>query len=43
MRTLEEDKIHPILMFPLSKTIKQLRAFWGWQDTVEFRYWDMQT
>jgi hypothetical protein len=29
MRTLEEDKIHPILMFPLSKTIKQLRAFWG--------------
>jgi hypothetical protein len=29
MRTLGEDRIHPILMFPLSKTIKQLRAFWG--------------
>jgi hypothetical protein len=29
MRALVEDKIHPILMFPLPKTLKQLRAFLG--------------
>jgi hypothetical protein len=29
MRSLGEDRIHPILMFPLPKTLKQLRAFWG--------------
>jgi hypothetical protein len=29
MRSLGEDIIHPILMFPLPKTIKQIRAFWG--------------
>jgi hypothetical protein len=28
MRALEEDKIHPILMFPLPKTLRQLWAFW---------------
>jgi hypothetical protein len=27
MRALGEDRIHPILMFPLPKTLKQLRAF----------------
>jgi hypothetical protein len=29
MRSLGEDRIHPILMFPLPKTLKQLRAFLG--------------
>jgi hypothetical protein len=29
MRTLGEDRICPVLMFPLPKTLKQLRAFWG--------------
>jgi hypothetical protein len=29
MRALGEDRIHLILMFPLSKTLKQLRAFLG--------------
>jgi hypothetical protein len=29
MRALGEDRICPILMFPLLKTLKQLRAFWG--------------
>jgi hypothetical protein len=29
MRSLEEDRIHPTLMFPLPKTLKQLRAFFG--------------
>jgi hypothetical protein len=29
MRSLGKDRIHPILMFPLPKTLKQLRAFWG--------------
>jgi hypothetical protein len=29
MRALVEERIHPILMFPLPKTLKQLRAFWG--------------
>jgi muramoyltetrapeptide carboxypeptidase LdcA involved in peptidoglycan recycling len=29
MRALEEDRIHPILMFPQTKTLIQLRAFWG--------------
>jgi hypothetical protein len=29
MRDLGEDRIRPILMFPLPKTLKQLRAFWG--------------
>jgi hypothetical protein len=29
MRALREDWIHPILTFPLSKTLKQLRAFCG--------------
>jgi hypothetical protein len=42
MRSLE-DRIHPILTFPLPKTLKQLRAFWGSQDTVEFGSWDIQT
>jgi hypothetical protein len=28
MRTLREDRICPILMFPLLKTLKQLRACW---------------
>jgi hypothetical protein len=27
MRSLGEDRIRPILMFPLPKTLKQLRAF----------------
>jgi hypothetical protein len=45
MRAPGEDKIHPVLMFPLPKTLKQLRAFLGVgsQDTVEFASWDMQT
>jgi hypothetical protein len=42
MRSLGEDRIHPILMFPLPKTLKQLRSFLGSQDTVEFGSWDMQ-
>jgi hypothetical protein len=29
MRSLGEDRIRPILMFPLSNTLKQLRAFFG--------------
>jgi hypothetical protein len=29
MRSLGEDRICPILMFPLPKTLKQLRAFLG--------------
>jgi hypothetical protein len=29
MRALGEDRIHLILIFPLPKTLKQLRAFWG--------------
>jgi hypothetical protein len=29
MRALGEDRIHPILMFPLPKTLKHLRAFLG--------------
>jgi hypothetical protein len=29
MRALREDRIHPILMFPLPKTLKQSRAFLG--------------
>jgi hypothetical protein len=29
MRALEKDKIHLILMLPLPKTLKQLRAFLG--------------
>jgi hypothetical protein len=29
MRALREDRIHPILMFPLPKTLKHLRAFLG--------------
>jgi hypothetical protein len=29
MRALGEDRIRPILMFPLPKTLKQLRAFLG--------------
>jgi hypothetical protein len=29
MRALGEDRILLILMFPLLKTLKQLRAFWG--------------
>jgi hypothetical protein len=29
MRSVGEDRIHPILMIPLPKTLKQLRAFWG--------------
>jgi hypothetical protein len=29
MRALGEDRIHPILMCPLLKTLKQLRAFSG--------------
>jgi hypothetical protein len=29
MRSLEEDRICPILTFPLPRTLKQLRAFWG--------------
>jgi hypothetical protein len=29
MRSLGEDRIRPILMFPLPKTLKQLRAFLG--------------
>jgi hypothetical protein len=29
MRSLGEDRIHPILTFPLPKTLKQLRAFLG--------------
>jgi hypothetical protein len=29
MGALGEDRIHPILMFPLPKTLKQLRAFLG--------------
>jgi hypothetical protein len=28
MRSLREGKICPILMFPLPKTLKQLRVFW---------------
>jgi hypothetical protein len=41
MRSLGEDRICPILTFPLSKILKQLRAFLG--VTVEFGSWDMQT
>jgi hypothetical protein len=29
MRAVGEGKIHPILMFPPPKTLKQLRAFFG--------------
>jgi hypothetical protein len=29
MRSLGEDRICPILMFPLPKALKQLKAFWG--------------
>jgi hypothetical protein len=29
MRSLGEDRIRPILTFPLPKTLKQLRAFLG--------------
>jgi hypothetical protein len=29
MKALGEDRIRPILMFPLPKTLKQLRAFMG--------------
>jgi hypothetical protein len=29
MRSLGEDRIHPILTFSLHKTLKQLRAFLG--------------
>jgi hypothetical protein len=29
IRALGEDRIHLILLFPLPKTLKQLRAFWG--------------
>jgi hypothetical protein len=29
MRSLGEDRICPILTFPLPKTLKQLRVFWG--------------
>jgi hypothetical protein len=29
MRAVREDRIHPFLMFPLPKTLKQLRAFLG--------------
>jgi hypothetical protein len=29
MRSLGEDRIRPILTFPLPKTVKQLRAFLG--------------
>jgi hypothetical protein len=29
MRALKKDRICPILMFPLPKTLKQLRAFGG--------------
>jgi hypothetical protein len=29
MKALREDRIHPILMFPLPKTLKQVRAFLG--------------
>jgi hypothetical protein len=29
MRALGEERINSILMFPLPKTLKQLRAFWG--------------
>jgi hypothetical protein len=29
IRSLGEDRIRPILMFPLPKSLKQLRAFWG--------------
>jgi hypothetical protein len=44
MRSLGEDRICPILTFPLPKTLKQLKAFWGRsQDTVEFGTWDMKT
>jgi hypothetical protein len=28
-KQMREDRIHPILMFPLPKTLKQLRAFLG--------------
>jgi hypothetical protein len=29
MRSLGEERICPILMFPVPKTLKELRAFWG--------------
>jgi hypothetical protein len=29
MRAVGEDRNHLILMFPLPKTLKQLRTFWG--------------
>jgi hypothetical protein len=40
MRALGEERIHPILMFPLPKTPKQLRAFWG--ITGYCRIWILQ-
>jgi hypothetical protein len=43
MRCLGEDRICPILMFCLPKTLKQLRAFLGVTGYCKFGSWDMQT
>jgi hypothetical protein len=40
MRSLGEDRIHPILTFPLPKTLKQLRAFLG--VTGYCRIWNLE-
>jgi hypothetical protein len=39
MRALGEDRIHLILMSSLTKTLKQLRAFWG--VTGHCRIWTL--
>jgi hypothetical protein len=39
MRSLGEDRICPILTFPLPKTLKQLKAFWG--VTGYCRIWNL--
>jgi hypothetical protein len=39
MSALGEDRIHPILIFPLPKTLKQLRAFCGGRGRGYCRIW----
>jgi hypothetical protein len=43
MRALGEDRIRPILMFPLPKILKQLRAFLGVTGYCRIWILDMQT